>query len=193
MKPANIMLTENGQAVLMDFGVAKILGGTQHTATGMVRDACLAAEAAGWDSLWIDDHLLADEGDPSDPKFEGWSTLAALAVLTARPRLGLLVAANTVNVAADLAYSRLSLQAGYQADTMTDAMIYYLDTFAERVHHPKEDQYLFGLLRQRSDEAGALIAEELLNSHSYRGRSVFGWEPAPGEGDASGGERAVTA
>jgi F420-dependent oxidoreductase-like protein len=60
-----------------------------------LRDACLAAEAAGWDSLWIDDHLLADEGDPADTKLEGWSTLAALAVLTTRPRLGLLVAANT--------------------------------------------------------------------------------------------------
>ena len=50
---------------------------------------------AGWDSLWIDDHLLADEGDPTDPKFEGWATLSALAVLTERVRLGLLVAANT--------------------------------------------------------------------------------------------------
>ena len=59
-----------------------------------LRDACLAAESAGWDSLWIDDHLLADEGDPTDPKLEGWSTLAALAVLTSRARLGLLVAAN---------------------------------------------------------------------------------------------------
>ena len=38
------------------------------------------------------------------------------------------------------------------------AMLYYLDTFAERVHHPKEDQYLFAVLRQRSSEAGALIA-----------------------------------
>ena len=45
-----------------------------------LRDACLAAETAGWDSLWIDDHLLADEGDPDDPKLEGWSTLSALAV-----------------------------------------------------------------------------------------------------------------
>ena len=60
-----------------------------------LRDACLAAEAAGWDSIWIDDHLLADEGDPRDAKLEGWATLAALAVLTEHCRLGLLVAANT--------------------------------------------------------------------------------------------------
>ena len=60
-----------------------------------LRDACLAAEAAGWDSIWIDDHLLADEGDPTHDKLEGWTTLAALAVLTTRARLGLLVAANT--------------------------------------------------------------------------------------------------
>lgn len=38
------------------------------------------------------------------------------------------------------------------------AMLYYLDTFVERIHHPKEDQYLLGILRQRSSEAGALIA-----------------------------------
>ena len=33
-----------------------------------LRAACLAVEAAGWDSLWIDDHLLVDEGDPRDPR-----------------------------------------------------------------------------------------------------------------------------
>jgi len=57
--------------------------------------ACRAVERAGWDSLWVDDHLLADEGDPADPKLEGWGTLSALAVSTERVRLGLLVAANT--------------------------------------------------------------------------------------------------
>ena len=60
-----------------------------------LRDACLAVERAGWDSLWVDDHLLADEGDPTDAKLEGWATLSALAVLTERVRLGLLVGANT--------------------------------------------------------------------------------------------------
>ena len=38
------------------------------------------------------------------------------------------------------------------------AMLYYLDTFAERMHHPREDRYLFGIIRQRSAEAHALIA-----------------------------------
>src|SRR5215470_7744868 len=59
-----------------------------------LRDACLAAERAGFDSLWLDDHLLADEGDWHDPKLEGWTALAALAPLTT-VRLGHLVVANT--------------------------------------------------------------------------------------------------
>lgn len=36
IKPANLMLNVMGQAILMDFGIAKIIGGTQHTATGAV-------------------------------------------------------------------------------------------------------------------------------------------------------------
>jgi serine/threonine protein kinase len=36
IKPANIMLNLNGEAILMDFGIAKILGAEQHTATGAV-------------------------------------------------------------------------------------------------------------------------------------------------------------
>jgi serine/threonine-protein kinase len=36
IKPANIMITDTGQVVLMDFGVAKMIGGKQHTATGAV-------------------------------------------------------------------------------------------------------------------------------------------------------------
>lgn len=67
----------------------------QRTDWPSLRDAIEAAEAGGADDLWIDDHLLSDEGDPEDPKFEAWSTLAAVAAITERPRVGHLVAANT--------------------------------------------------------------------------------------------------
>jgi alkanesulfonate monooxygenase SsuD/methylene tetrahydromethanopterin reductase-like flavin-dependent oxidoreductase (luciferase family) len=67
----------------------------QRTDWPSLRDACLAAERAGFDSLWLDDHLLSDEGDWRDAKLEGWATLAALAPLTTSAKLGLLVAANT--------------------------------------------------------------------------------------------------
>ncbi len=36
IKPANVMLDVQGQAILMDFGIAKIIGGHRHTATGAV-------------------------------------------------------------------------------------------------------------------------------------------------------------
>ena len=39
------------------------------------------------------------------------------------------------------------------------AMLYYLDTFTERMHHPKEDQYLFSPLRLIGGGHSALIAE----------------------------------
>jgi len=67
----------------------------QRTDWPSLRNAAIAAERAGFESIWFDDHLLADEGDWHDPKLEGWAALAALAPLTTKARLGLLVAANT--------------------------------------------------------------------------------------------------
>jgi hemerythrin-like domain-containing protein len=37
------------------------------------------------------------------------------------------------------------------------AMVYYIDTFPERFHHPKEDAWLFRLLRLRHPPATALL------------------------------------
>jgi serine/threonine protein kinase len=34
IKPAKIMLDVQGQAILMDFGIIKLLGGDSHTSTG---------------------------------------------------------------------------------------------------------------------------------------------------------------
>ena len=49
----------------------------------------------GYDSFWAWDHLYAIFGDPLQDIFEGWTSLAALAMATSRIRLGLLVGANT--------------------------------------------------------------------------------------------------
>src|SRR5207342_464146 len=76
----------------MRFGAAFWINRTTWPA---LRDAARRVEAAGFDSLWADDHLLADEGDWTDAKLEGWLTLAAWTQLTTRVQLGLLVGANT--------------------------------------------------------------------------------------------------
>jgi hemerythrin-like domain-containing protein len=39
------------------------------------------------------------------------------------------------------------------------AMIYYIDVFPERYHHPKEDEYLFKFLRLRHPASAALLDE----------------------------------
>ena len=39
------------------------------------------------------------------------------------------------------------------------AMIYYLDTFSDRMHHPKEDRYLFAPLRRKGGMAESIIAD----------------------------------
>ncbi|MCH8813630.1 MAG: serine/threonine protein kinase [Chloroflexi bacterium] len=41
VKPANILLSVQGQAILTDFGLAKLAGGTQHTAAGAVMGTAL--------------------------------------------------------------------------------------------------------------------------------------------------------
>lgn len=43
-------------------------------------------------------------------------------------------------------------------------MLYYIESFPERLHHPKEDQYLFKALRARTREGSAVI-DELQGEH----------------------------
>ncbi|MBI4195713.1 MAG: hemerythrin domain-containing protein [Betaproteobacteria bacterium] len=51
------------------------------------------------------------------------------------------------------------------------AMLCYIDTFPERYHHPKEDEYLFRLLRARAAGASALI-DELQAEHAQSARMM---------------------
>jgi hemerythrin-like domain-containing protein len=52
------------------------------------------------------------------------------------------------------------------------AMIYYIDAFPERMHHPKEDSHLFARLVERAPEARPLIeelqAEHVAGAHMIR-------------------------
>jgi alkanesulfonate monooxygenase SsuD/methylene tetrahydromethanopterin reductase-like flavin-dependent oxidoreductase (luciferase family) len=54
-----------------------------------------SAEALGFDHAWVVDHLVDTDGPPESGCLEGWTLLAALAALTSRIRLGVLVSSNT--------------------------------------------------------------------------------------------------
>jgi probable F420-dependent oxidoreductase len=63
-----------------------------------------AAEDAGFDSIWVGDHLLyRGDGRPERGPWEAWTTLAALAAVTERVRLGPLVASAAFHAPAMLA------------------------------------------------------------------------------------------
>src|SRR5439155_21254264 len=49
----------------------------------------------GYEHLWAWDHLYANFGDPYQPIYDHWTSLAGAATPTERIRLGLLVGANT--------------------------------------------------------------------------------------------------
>ena len=64
------------------------------------REAALAAEASGFESVWTWDHLLSFKDD-DEPVLECWTLLAALAEATQRVKLGSFVA-NVLNRAPDM-------------------------------------------------------------------------------------------
>jgi nucleotide-binding universal stress UspA family protein/hemerythrin-like domain-containing protein len=88
-------------------------------------------------------------------------------------------------------------RAGTQPDTVVmEAILRYLETFPVALHHPKEDEYLFRKLRERTSETDADI-EELERQHA-RDRELLAELAAMVGRQARGGvdlaelERAVT-
>ena len=54
----------------------------------LVADVARDAERAGWDGIWVWDHIMRD---PADPHADPWILLAAIALATERVRLGAMV------------------------------------------------------------------------------------------------------
>jgi probable F420-dependent oxidoreductase len=75
-----------------------------------IRDFALRAEALGFDSLWVYDHLVFRFPDkPEGGLHEAWTILAALAAVTHRVRLGTLVLCTAFRAPAVLAKAAVAL------------------------------------------------------------------------------------
>ncbi len=57
------------------------------------------------------------------------------------------------------------------------AMVHYLDAYPEKRHHPKEDQYIFALLKKRTSEGADAIAH-LEHEHAHGDARIKALEAA---------------
>ena len=75
-------------------------------------DLARRAEAAGYDSIWVGDHLIYDlpDGSTRGP-YEAWTTLAAIAAVTERVEIWPLVASTSLHAPAMLAKQAATVDA----------------------------------------------------------------------------------
>jgi hemerythrin-like domain-containing protein len=71
-----------------------------------------------------------------------------------------------------LAYLAREMRHGTPPDfTLLGAMLHYIEAFPERLHHPKEDRYLFRALLQRCPQAADLVSA-LEEEHAIGARKL---------------------
>lgn len=130
-----------------------------------IREVALLADGLGYDSLWTWDHLYGHD-DPDQAILEGWTTIAAIAAVTERTSVGLLVGANTLRDPALVAKMAvtvdhvsggrivLGLGAGWRPGEHRDHGIAFGSGFGERIDW----------LEESVDAISGLLAGEVVSS-----------------------------
>ncbi|HUP24279.1 MAG TPA: TIGR03560 family F420-dependent LLM class oxidoreductase [Thermoanaerobaculia bacterium] len=124
-------------------------------------------ERTGWDGIWYADHFMPNEADTLKPWHECWTTLAALAAVVPRVRIGPLVSGNTYRHPAVLAKMAVTLDhvsggravlglgAGWQENEHRAYGIEYSDVPGRLRRLDEACQVIRSLLRQpKSDLSG---------------------------------------
>ena len=120
-------------------------------------------ERLGFDSIWDCDHYV-QPSRPTGPYFEGWTLLAALATVTERIRIGVLVSCNTFRHPALLAkeattvdhISNGRLEVGFGAGWYVPEH----EMFGIRFPEPSE---LVGRFREATEIVDSMLRNEITN------------------------------
>ena len=124
----------------LKYGVQLSCRRKTHDDWNTFKEAALACEELGYDSVWLADHVYGT-------RFEGWTFLAALSGITTKLRLGTLVLCNNFRNPALLA------KMGATLDVISDGRL----ELGIGAGWNLEEHDAYGLYFPRNDPGGAVL------------------------------------